>query len=285
MAAAKTNEKSAPGAESENLPATISGGGLPGFLADQLEADAGMGLSKAADDNILPLMYVLQSNSPQVQRGNPAMIKGAKPGDLWIKGTSEAIDGETGLVVQPCAFRKDWVEWVPRNAGGGYVGRHDSLPADAREKEDENGRKKNVLPNNNEVNETRYHYVLADSAPIVIPFSSTGHTTSRDWMNKMNNLRLPNKKSAPAFAGLWRLTTAQRTNKAGSWYVIVATYEGWVGSVEEYELGKTLFEQVESGAVKAGDEDAAQNSSGVTDGVAHDPETGEVLNDKGDIPF
>ena len=275
-------EPSLPATTSEKALATLNGGGaLPDFLAASVGEDAGAGLSTSADDNIVPLLYVLQSNSPQVNQRGADAIKGAAPGDIWIKGTDKAVPGAEGISVQPCAFRKDWVEWVPRSAGGGYVGRHDECPKDAVEKTDGEGRKRLVLPNGNEINETRYHYVLINGSPVVIPFSSTGHTVSRDWMHKMNGVRLADKRSVPSFAKLWKLTTKERTNKAGTWFVLATEDDGFVADVGDYELGKKFNEQVEAGLVKADAEDAAQNQS--SGGGSHDPQTGEI---KGaDVPF
>lgn len=243
-------------------PKSYGAPALPDFLAGTIEADAGLGLSQHADDNIVPLLYVLQDNSPQVKERDPEYIPGARPGDLWIKGSDFTIKPEEGLVVQPCAFRKDWVEWVPRNKGGGYVGRHDDKPADAREVSDpENpNRKRFVLPNGNEINETRYHYLIARGMAITLPLSSTGHTVSRDWMAKMNSMKVGGKP-APAFAQLWKLSTKLKTNQAGEWFAITTEPVGWVGSMDDYNAGKELHRQVEAGIVTAAAEDDAQRDS------------------------
>lgn len=244
-------------------PKSYGAPALPEFLGGVIEADAGLGLSTHADDNIVPLLYVLQDNSPQVKERDAEYIKGARPGDIWIKGSDFTIKPEEGLEVQPCAFRKDFVEWIPRKQGGGYVGRHDTMPTDAREVTDpENpNRKRFVLPNGNEIVETRYHYVRARGMSIVIPLSSTGHTVSRDWMAKMNSMKLGNGASAPAFAQTWRLSTKLKTNSAGEWFSITTEPVGWVQSVQDYNAGKELYEQVMSGQVTAAAEDDAQRSA------------------------
>jgi hypothetical protein len=48
----------------------ISDALTPAFLADRIKADAGKGVSSSQADNIVPLIYILQALSPQV---NPAI--------------------------------------------------------------------------------------------------------------------------------------------------------------------------------------------------------------------
>ena len=89
-----------------NAPATLAGAGLPAHLAGLVEADAGKGVSTASEDNIIPLVYLLQPLSPQCMRGNADQIEGAQPGDIWLRGSAvqEIVSGEKGIVVQPCDF-------------------------------------------------------------------------------------------------------------------------------------------------------------------------------------
>lgn len=239
--------------EKQHLPATTTG--LPAHLAGLAEADAGKGVSTAQEDNIIPLVYILQAQSPQVMRG-PGQIEGAQAGDIWLRNSAvrEIMPGGAGIVVQPCAFSKSWIEWVPRDSGGGFIARHAVRPADAIQDPDDPNHW--TRPNGNELVETREHYVMAEGQPYVIPFSSTGHTTSRTWMALMNQFRI-GAAPAPSWARRYRLSTVQRTNSLGTWYQWKVEDLGWVPSQEEYQVGKMLHEAVTSGAKRAADHDAA----------------------------
>src|SRR5215475_3414815 len=90
---------------------------VPADLSDQY---AGMGTSHAADDNLVPLVYILQKQSPQVERQDTRHIKGAEAGDIWLRNSpKEIVKGGEGILFQPCYFTINWIEWVPRERGGG----------------------------------------------------------------------------------------------------------------------------------------------------------------------
>lgn len=240
--------------------------GIPEFLKEEVKADAGKGVSEDQADNLVPLIYVLDAKSPAVDEKDPRHIKGAKPGSIWLRNFVDPIvDGEVGISFQPCYFSKDWVEWVLRTRGGGFVGRYPwnadtdfGQPKEAKQVPHPENPKKTiwVLPNGNEVKETRYHagYVFAANGvvvPYVIPMTSTGHTVSKNWMFTMLGHRTPDGKPEPSFARLYRLKTRQRTNAQGKWYVFEPNDDGYVKSVEDYRRGKDLHDAFASGAKQA----------------------------------
>jgi len=236
---------------------------VPDFLATSVLEDAGKGVSSAAEDNIIPLVYVLQSNSHQVNKRDPDYIEGAESGDLWLRGSGlPPIKGDEGILVQPCYFYRNFVEWrLPR--GSGMAGVHDTMPADAKPAPSPENPEKIIMlrPNGNQVVDTRNHIVrvyhpAGKVMSYSIPLSSTGHTSSRNWMTLMN-MKVTNGRKAPSWAGLYRIKTKSRTNKSGTWNVLDVTDEGWVETVEDYNAGKDLYEAFVKGekVVEAPSED------------------------------
>lgn len=221
---------------------------LPAHLRDQMVADAGQGVSSDQADNLVPLIYVLQPLSPQALKRNPKYMEGAEAGMIWLRNASDPlVNGEEGIDFQPCFFYKDIVEWVPRDDGGGFVGRHKTMPKDAVQEPDPQD--ENILrwkrPNGNQLVETRYHvgYVLRNgsSLPFVIPLASTGHTFSKAWMFMMNSQQVGGA-IPPSYACVYRLITEFKQNKKGEWF-------GWKvddgepprwATEEEYAKGKAL---------------------------------------------
>jgi hypothetical protein len=227
---------------------------LPAELFDMAAQDAGKGVSTAQEDNMVPLVYVLQALSPQCNKRNGAYIEGAEPGAILLKNAPKPIvNGEEGMTFQPCAFFKRWVEWVPRESGGGIVASHVDMPSDAKKVTDAKNptKVKFVRPNGNELIETRYHagFAHTDSGPLpyVIPFTSSGHTVSRNWMFMMGSKQV-NGKRMPSWASLYRLTTIERTNAAGTWFQFKISDAGWVKGRVDYDMGKQLHEAFETGA-------------------------------------
>jgi hypothetical protein len=225
---------------------------VPAYLEEAMKTDAGKGISTDAADNLVPLAYVLQGLSPQVDEANAASIPGAKAGDIWLRNyATPIIKGKDGMLFQPCYFSKDWVEWVPRERGGGFVARHDSRPSDAEDRDGKLVRRSS----GNEVRETRYHSGFVHlngghSVPFVIPLTSTGHTVSRNWMFAMSQRTDANGNIEPSYCQLWRLKTGQRVNAKGKWYVFEPAFEDYV-ELQDFVKGKALYSAFASGERKS----------------------------------
>jgi hypothetical protein len=243
MASAKVKER--------QEVAPIKHVGPPAELANRFAADAGKGLSTDQADNMVPLIYVLQSNSPQAKKGDPNRIDGAEAGDFWLRNAAEPIiKGEEGLLFQHCYFDKDFVEWQPNR--GGFVARHRDMPDDAVKEVDPSNENKItwVRSNGNEVVETRYHVgrILNCDPPLayILPFTSTGHSVSRSWMFMMNSKQFQGSK-VPAFARSYRLKTKVKTKGQHSWFMVTVEDEDWV-SIEDYAAGEALYNAFNTGA-------------------------------------
>jgi hypothetical protein len=249
-------EKKAPG-----LPAAA-----PAFLANYREQDAGKGYSSKAEDGIVPFIDILQLLSPQIKKNNEKFIKGAEAGDILVKGSlNPVVKPDEGIIVQPCAFERKWVEWVPRSKGGGYVGRHDDKPADAIERPNPEDETRTVWvrkSNGNQLTDTRYHYVLLNGAPYVMAFKSTGHTVSREWTQLMKML------GGAAFERKYKVTSKLRTKGDNEWYAfnidVLRDDKGtplFVETEAEYLAGQALCNSVSAGEKTVEAEETAEERS------------------------
>lgn len=83
-----------------------------------------------------PRLKLIQALSPEITTGHERFIPDPanpkKPmlsaGELLLQSDTltRQIDGEEGIVVIPLAVRKRYVEYTPRDAGGGFVASYDS---------------------------------------------------------------------------------------------------------------------------------------------------------------
>lgn len=275
---AKTKENGVKTEESNVV--TMQGGGLPAGLAETFERDAGQGVSTAQEDTIIPILGVLQAQSPQVNKRDPKYIEGAEAGGLMLGSLGVVWPGEVGVLFQPCHFGREYVRWRRREDGGGFVGRHATMPTEAREETDPENpqRRRWVMPDGTELVDTRYHfgYILNGDAALPHPvgstqalfaLSSTGHTFSRQWMTQMSNLRLPSNKLAPSRARQYLITTVPKSNAAGNWYGLKAEDRGWIPSKEQYDLGTLMYEAIEAGKLSAAAPEARTGSAAGDDQI------------------
>ncbi len=197
-----------------------------------LNEDAGMGTSTSQDDNIIPLIYILQAQTPQALKQKPEYIKGAEAGNIWPKDTKVLIDGDVGMPVILGAVRKWWVEWKPDR--GGLAGKHEYLDQDLRHKgrpsdtsevkDPKTGKSKWVRENGNELVETREHALLAqldnEWQPFVVSMKGSDHKTARLWNGDRMRKRHPalGAKIPPCYLYVYNLKTIAKTNELGDWY-------------------------------------------------------------------
>jgi hypothetical protein len=191
----------------------------------------GESISNRAEDNIIPLIYILQPMSPQVQAHRPEYIPGAVAGSIWLRNASTPIiPGPTGILFQPCYAWKDWGEWVPRERGGGFAGRFknkwdgDDVPdcEDALSTIGDSGFPVWTRPNGNDLVFTRNHagFVLLDGVPLpyVIPFTSSGLSTSKSWNTRMGNKIRKGGGKVDPWVVIYRLRTIPKHNPKGDWF-------------------------------------------------------------------
>lgn len=205
------------------------------FQDGALDDFAGAGISTAPEDNIMPFLALIQKNSPQINKKQEKYIPGTEAGFLFNTATrvfyaAEDEEKDPGFLCIPITYTKSYVEWVPRDSGGGYVASHDAVPSDTRTVQVD-GRDRMVRDNGNQIVETMYHLVLdAESyLPVVVAFTSTNLSVSRQWMTLRRQIMIPNSnKPAPAFTRIYRLGSVYKQRDTYDWYSFKVTDKGWV---------------------------------------------------------
>lgn len=232
-------------------------------LANQFEEHANEGFEEAdRDAYAIPFLAILQSNSPQCKKSEGEHIEGAQEGMFFNTVSAELFDPEeVECYVIPCHYSRSFVEWTPRESGGGFVAQYNvedgqELLATAT-RDDTN---KDVLPNGNYLVDTRSHYCLfvtknGEAQPVVLSFSSTQMKKSRKWMTVMSNIRMKRADGStfnpPMFSHMYRIETVPESNDKGSWMGWKIEQAGIIDNAELFEAAKQFRDAVVSGAAKA----------------------------------
>jgi len=236
-------------------------------------ADAGGGFEGTkAKDLTIPFLMLLQANSPQVENHQP---EGSKTGMLLNSVTGVLYDAnydrknvKAGVPFQPC-FRQDaYVEWTPRDNGGGIVDRHmpdakvvvDAIAA----AEKKFGKLK--LKNGNELVQTHYIYgnTLDEEGKMpngfaVISCTGTKIKPFKNWFTAMYML----KGRPPLFAHRILLQSFPDSNKKGKFanFVFAPFGKDMLSSLIDprtesdlLDAGRRLRDMVASGEAKAASE-------------------------------
>jgi hypothetical protein len=220
-------------------------------LMKQIEADSGLGVSDRAEDRIQAWVKVLHQLSPEMNPRDPDFVKDAKPGDIWIKAQNLLVPGDKGIIFQQCAYQLRWVEWPGAVGSSGQpVARYDKAPPNW-----EFGGI--VTDDGHHIIETRYHLGIVyadglDPFPAQIAFSSTGAPVSINWSNIQKHKKLPNGKMAPAYLSLYRLTTIERSNEKGRWFLLDPKDAGHASS-DQIRLGMEVSHDISEQKLKMGE--------------------------------
>ena len=211
--------------------------------------DANIGLEKmTAQDLAIPFLALIQKTSPQIEE-----IDGCKPGMIF-----NTVSGKVykELIVLPCGYKRSFVEWTPREKGGGYVGEHQ--PGDKITLNPRNERGEIVLENGNILVETAYQFVLAldgnHTETAVISMSSTQLKKARRWNSMMMGLKVPHPNGTmvtPAsFSHMYKISSVQEKNDKGSWHGWNIEIMGPVKDTNQYQMAKTFAGGVKNNDVK-----------------------------------
>jgi|TARA_R100000781_G_scaffold93882_1_gene58361 hypothetical protein len=235
---------------------------LPADLLDEITASAGEGTSFDSSEMQIPFIRIIQALSPQIKKKDPGFIEGADQGDAFNTVTNEHWSGEEGLVVIPCYQETKFLEFVPRDSGGGFMGEMEPSNPDLQNTERKGARE--ILPNGNELVKSDQHYclILGDGGmfqPAIVDMKSSQLKVSRRWKTQiaMQKIRHPKTDAllTPAvFATMWKLTTTEESNDQGTWYNWSVTKHGLVNTRDTLTEAKLFREQVMKGAVKAVEE-------------------------------
>ena len=227
-------------------------------LTAQYEEEAGAGFENAdANAYAIPFISILQAMSPQCKKSDGAYIKGAEEGMFFNSVTQEIFPGDTGIIALPCYYKRVFLEWAPRETGGGFKGEH--LPSDPIVSTTVRGDKGDILPNGNLLADTRVHYVLivkddGTYSPAVISLSSTQMKKSRQWMSKMEGIKFKRADGTlytpPMFSHTYHLTTVPEQNDKGSWYGLKVATGGPLQDPGLFAAAKEFKRQISAGEVK-----------------------------------
>ena len=239
----------------ESLPANI------------LEQDASAGLQGLTNDDLAtPRLKILMNGSEELE-----VNEKLKPGQIYNTVTGEAFDGKEGIIVVPCAYQRQYIEWEERGTGSGAPVNIYDVNSDILQKTTRNSKNKDELENGNYIETTVNHFVmLKDSkyktiTPALITMKSTQLKKSRRWNSMMKTLRVEGSNGPfnPAmFSHEYKLTVTKEKNDQGTWYGWNVERVGPVSDLNIYKDAKEFAQSVKSGIVQAKPEmeEASTNS-------------------------
>ena len=225
-------------------------------LTGMFEADANTGFGNMdTDDYALPFLRVLGQLSPECNKRDAKYVDGAEPGMIFNTVTKQLYDGEAGVNVIPCYYKREYVEWSDRGEGTSAPVAIHSVDSGIIKEATRDASYKDRLPNGNYLENTASYFVLIDDGTsALISMKSTQLKVSRSWNSMMNSIKLKGKNGmfTPAmYSHVYNLKTVQQSNDKGTWFGWTVEKVGPVQDKDLYEAAKSFASSVNKGDVTA----------------------------------
>jgi hypothetical protein len=252
-------------AKEESKAVVPTKGNLPAEFLDQVALDAGKGAEEAtSEDMAVPFMKIAQALSPEVNKRESTYIEGLEVGDFFNTATQVVYGGEDGFYFIPVKFVRKYLEWTPRDKGGGFNGEHGP---EIMEKTTAGEKGENWLQNGNEIVITGTWFGLViplDGSAVdqaVVSLSKTQLKKSRNLMTKLKQVSVKNSAgrafNPPIFYSRIKVTSVPESNDQGNWMGWKFDMDGTIFDLpdggELYDSAKLMLEAVSAGRIRTAD--------------------------------
>ena len=226
-------------------------------LASMFEQDGMGGMEQmSTDDFAMPFLRVLGQLSPETNKRDAKYVEGAEPGMIFNTVTKQAYDGEKGLNIVPCFYKREYVEWQDRGEGTGAPVAIHSVDSGIIKKTTRGADYKDRLESGNYLENTASYFVMTeDLQQALITMKSTQLKVSRSWNSMMNTIKLKGKNGffTPAsYSHVYNLSTVQQSNDKGTWFGWNVSLIGPVQDENLYGAAKAFASSMRNVEVKHG---------------------------------
>ena len=240
---------------------------LPSEIEDQIFETAGEGIDYDTSELQIPFLRLIQAMSPQLKKTDPKFINGCTQGDMFNTVTNQYWDGEEGITVIPCYQETKYLQFVPRDSGGGFVG--EIAPTDPIIKQAKREGNKEMLPNGNELVKSDQHYCIILDGDIptlaIMDMKVSQLKVSRRWKTQIAMQKVKDKSGqlrVPAvYANMWKFKSVEESNDQGTFFNWNFERVGFVQDRALFDEAKKFRESVMKGEAKARAEDIVDQPS------------------------
>jgi len=259
-------------------------------IPDEVDLPEGAGLEEAdASAYAIPFLRLMQKGSPQADPDSDAYIDGTKAGMIYNTVSGEIIDPEKeDIFFIPVYWRRAFVEWKPRDAGGGsgggFVKEYSPAEGEALMRQTTlDDKNRDILPNGNQLNDTRYHYVIVVHAgemlPAVIAMDRTQIKRSKRWCSSMNQ-EVAAKGLRATFQLFYKVESEAQSKDGNTWRIWDIKAPQNIADQNQLNAAIEFYKAIKSGAVKEAidsldDDEATAGSGSRATGEQQAPEASE----------
>jgi len=219
----------------------------------------------SADDVSIPFLRVLSQVSGQCNQASNNYMPGAEPGMIYQTIDKKLYDGQEGVDVIPCGYKREFVEW-DANQQGKLIKVHSADIDLGQTSRDANYVLR--MANGNTLKETTRHYVMIldkeeGVKKALITMAGTAIKQAKAWNSMMDGIRLQGKEgpiTPSMFSHIYTLKTAPQSNAKGTWFGWDIYKKEIVKDAKIYAEAKAFAQAVGRDDVKVVDENEEQQA-------------------------
>ena len=242
----------------------------------QFESFEGTGFEEVTTEDLaIPFIRILAQLSPQVNKRDGAYVEGAEAGHIYNTVQNEVYDGTQGISVIPCYYSRKYVEWTPREKGGGYIQSYATTdPIVKTAVKNELGQ--DILPDSgNLLSNTSHFFVLHLHKTLgpqrgLITMTSTQLKKGRKWLTLAQQFTAKKQDGKimqlPLMSQVYSLKTVEEKNDKGSWFGWDISHEKQIDLSNDseqkiFEMGVQFAKSIAKGEVEVKSEQEASSET------------------------
>ena len=231
----------------------------------QFESFEGTGFEEVTTEDLaIPFIRILAQLSPQVNKRDGAYVEGAEAGHIYNTVQNEVYDGTQGISVIPCYYSRKYVEWTPREKGGGYIQSYATTdPIVKTAVKNELGQ--DILPDSgNLLSNTSHFFVLHLHKTLgpqrgLITMTSTQLKKGRKWLTQAQQFTAKKQNGSimqlPLMSQVYTLKTVEEKNDKGNWFGWDISHERQIDLSNDseqkiFEMGVQFAKSIAKGEVE-----------------------------------
>lgn len=197
------------------------------LLADEIIADSGAGFEELGSDDIaVPYVSILQKQSKLFDKPG---FQG-RAGQFVHTLTKELYDGQKGIDVIPCHFRRFWREITKEAQNPKFVAEHPANWPVAKGAQFDSTLRRHICHDGTHANQIMRFFALVVAPcdppqPVCLTFKGSQIKVAKAWnsMLSVQTMKVPadgglRSIQAPMYASIWNLSTVLQSNDENSWY-------------------------------------------------------------------
>ncbi len=232
--------------------------------------DAGSGLEEVSgEDMAVPYVSIVQKQSKVMDLEGFA----GKPGMFMHTITRELFDGQQGIEVIPCHFRRFWREISEELQNPKFIAEHPANWSVARGAEFHSDKRRHICHDGTHANQIMRFYCLMVAPcevpqPVCLTFKGSQIRKAKNWNSMLSVMTtevvvdgVARKIQAPTFMSIWKLSTVMETGDENTWHGYELTSKGMLDPVgndfdaEIYMQARDFHGMVAEGSIVEAGED------------------------------